>query len=83
MLNTKTAVVTGAGHFPGIGSQIALDLLMQGYNVAIISRSIDAEWYQKLSLYSNLFLFIGDITDDKTQQNFLKETINLCAKRLS
>ena len=77
MLNTKTAVVTGAGHFPGIGSQIALDLLMQGYNVAIISRSIDAEWYQKLSLYSNLFLFIGDITDDKTQQNFLKETINL------
>jgi len=77
MSNAKTAIITGAGHFPGIGSQIALDLLVQGHNVAIISRSIDAEWYQTLSKHSNLLLFTGDITDDNTQKNFLKETINL------
>jgi len=77
MFKIQTAMVTGAGHFPGIGSQIALDLLIQGCNVAIISRSIDAEWYRLLPKYSNLLLYVGDITDRNTQKNFLKSTIDL------
>lgn len=77
MSKFTTAIVTGAGHLPGIGSQIALDLLIQGCNVAIISRSIDAEWYRLSSQYSNLLLYVGDITDRVTQRNFLKNTIEL------
>ena len=70
----KTAIVTGAGHHPGIGSQVALDFLTAGHNVAIISRSFDSFWQQLTEQYSaNLLLYRGDISDQRTQQNFLNQ----------
>jgi 7-alpha-hydroxysteroid dehydrogenase len=76
MKDTFTAIVTGAGHFPGIGSQTALDLLQTGHNVAIISRSIDNEWYHLLDQYhDSLLLFLGDITDNHVQTKFLDTVI--------
>lgn len=73
----KTAIITGAGHVPGIGSQTAIDLLDKNTNVAIISRSIDNFWYDlQKQKPDNLCLFEGDITNAKVQHNFLDIVIS-------
>jgi NAD(P)-dependent dehydrogenase (short-subunit alcohol dehydrogenase family) len=72
----KTAIVTGAGHFTSIGSQTALDLLYQGNNVAIISRSIDSKWQTYKNQFNDqLLIFFGDITVADVQQNFLNSVL--------
>lgn len=76
MIIPKTAAITGAGHYPGIGSQVALDLLESGNNVAIISRTFDSFWYRLTEKYKEtLVLYTGDISDQHIQKDFLS-TIN-------
>lgn len=64
--------ITGAGHFPGIGSAVALQLLKNNKKVVINSRNIDDIWYDYKKQYNdNLQIVKGDITDPKIQDEFL------------
>ena len=72
----KTWIITGAGHFPGIGACLAQHMLEQGNRVAINSRSFDPEWYQLKETYTqNLLMISGDITCKHTQTHLVEQTV--------
>jgi NAD(P)-dependent dehydrogenase (short-subunit alcohol dehydrogenase family) len=69
-------LITGAGHFPGIGSEVAVQLLTGGKNVAVNSRQFDESWSNLLQLYpDNLILFAADITDPAQQKEFIQQAV--------
>jgi 3-oxoacyl-[acyl-carrier protein] reductase len=72
----KVFVITGAGHFPGMGSAIAEYLINQGCYVAINSRNIDDRWYDIQKEFPNTLTIVkGDITDQAIQNRLLSETL--------
>jgi ketoreductase RED2 len=73
----KTYIITGAGHFPGLGSSTALKLLQRGNNVAINSRSFDSQWTDLAKQYDQQLLIVaGDIADQSVQQQLIQQTVN-------
>ena len=73
-MNTKTIIVTGSGHFPGIGSAIALRFLQLGHNVAVISRSFDSQWAEHQTQNpEHLMLIATDITHAKNQDQIIDQ----------
>jgi ketoreductase RED2 len=73
----KTYIVTGAGHFPGLGSSTALKLLERGNNVAINSRTFDDKWTELAQQYSQQLLIVpGDIADQSVQQQLVDSTMH-------
>lgn len=64
--------ITGAGHFSGIGSAVALQLLKNDKKVVINSRNIDAIWYDYKKQFGNKLQIVkGDITNPEIQDEFL------------
>lgn len=72
--NNKVYIVTGAGHSPGIGFQIAHDLLSNGANVIVNSRTFSNEW--SVAKYPNLHLLAGDITNVDVQKSIIKYAVD-------
>ncbi|NDH09605.1 MAG: SDR family oxidoreductase [Gammaproteobacteria bacterium] len=69
--------ITGAGHFSGIGSAVALHLLKNNNNVVINSRTIDKAWYDYKNYFGdNLQIVKGDITDTNIQNKFISYVYN-------
>lgn len=65
---SKTIIITGAGHFPGIGAETSKYLLDQGHTLVINSRSFDPIWHLHKKIYNDrLELVAGDVTDSKVQ----------------
>jgi NAD(P)-dependent dehydrogenase (short-subunit alcohol dehydrogenase family) len=74
---SKVYLITGAGHFPGIGSCLAEYLLHTDQCVVINSRSFDQKWSDlKKSYPNNLRIVEGDITDSQIQDKFIKTAID-------
>ena len=48
---SKTYIITGAGHFPGLGANSAKYFLEKGHNVVVNSRSFDNDWDELNKLY--------------------------------
>lgn len=75
-LKERTVIITGAGHFPGMGSQTALDLLDAGAQVVVNSRSIDTEWEVIKQRYTDSLLIVpGDISSCEFQQSLIQKTL--------
>jgi NAD(P)-dependent dehydrogenase (short-subunit alcohol dehydrogenase family) len=73
----KVYLITGAGHFPGIGSCLAEYLLEHDHNVVINSRTFDSEWQEIQSQYSEqLRIVAGDITDPAVQDHMISNAID-------
>jgi 3-oxoacyl-[acyl-carrier protein] reductase len=73
----KTHLITGAGHFPGIGSQTALDLLESGDAVSICSRSFDSTWSELEKIHTGrINLYPGDIRSVSVQQSWIQDTLD-------
>jgi ketoreductase RED2 len=73
----KTYIITGAGHFPGIGSSTALKLIKEKNNVVVNSRSFDDQWHEiKKQFPDQIILACGDIADVDTQQTLVDLAIN-------
>lgn len=73
---SKVYLITGAGHFPGIGSCSAEHLLITGQCVVINSQNIDSRWDELKNQYpDNLRIVKGDITDSIVQDKFISEAI--------
>jgi NAD(P)-dependent dehydrogenase (short-subunit alcohol dehydrogenase family) len=74
---SKVYVITGAGHFPGVGACLAEHLLRTGHSVAINSRTFDARWAELHNEYpNNLVIVPGDITDPSIQDTLITTAIN-------
>ena len=71
---SKVFIITGAGHFPGIGSETAVTLLEQGHCVVVNSRSFDPTW-QNFDP-AQLRLVPGDITDPTIQDLVIKTAVD-------
>jgi ketoreductase RED2 len=73
----KTYIITGAGHFPGIGSSTALKLIKEKNNVVVNSRSFDDQWHEiKKQFPDQIILACGDIADVDTQQTLVDLAID-------
>jgi ketoreductase RED2 len=73
----KTYIITGAGHFPGIGSSTALKLIKEKNNVVVNSRSFDDQWHEiKEQFPDQIILACGDIADVDTQQTLVNLAID-------
>ncbi len=72
----KVFLVTGAGHFPGVGSSVAVALLSRGDRVIVNSRSFDNKWSDIQEDYQDrLMLMPGDITQNHTRQQIVQDAI--------
>lgn len=77
----KVYLITGAGHFPGIGSCLAEQLLEQDQYLVINSRSLDDKWTDLKNRYSdNVCFVLGDITDPAVQDKFISTAIDTWGK---
>jgi NAD(P)-dependent dehydrogenase (short-subunit alcohol dehydrogenase family) len=73
----RTHLITGAGHFPGIGSQLAVDLIELGDNVSICSRSFDTKWDELATAYPNqVHLLAGDLQNETVQQIWIQSVLD-------
>lgn len=73
----KTYIITGAGHFPGIGSGTATRLLKDGNSIVVNSRTFDDRWHQLKEAFSEQILLIaGDISESETQHRLVQETVD-------
>lgn len=73
----KVYLITGAGHFPGIGSCLAERLLTTNQCVIVNSRKFDNRWAELQTQYpNNLRIVVGDITDPATQDEFISTAIS-------
>jgi len=73
----KVFLITGGGHFPGIGSAIAVKLLETGNAVAVVSRSFDPEWNEYQNKFSDdLLLISADITNAEVQDQIIASTVS-------
>jgi NAD(P)-dependent dehydrogenase (short-subunit alcohol dehydrogenase family) len=78
---SKVYIITGAGHFPGVGADLAEHLLRTGHCVAINSRSFDDRWTMLADQYpKNLAITIGDITDPQIQDMLITSAVNTWGK---
>jgi len=76
-MKNKTHLITGAGHFPGIGSQLAIDLIELGDRVSICSRKFDERWHELAeSNPDQIHLLAGDISDEHTQDLWIKSVLD-------
>jgi 3-oxoacyl-[acyl-carrier protein] reductase len=73
----KVYLITGAGHFPGIGSCTAEYLLKENNYVVINSRTFDENWIDIKQKYSDrLQIVVGDITQPDIQNEFINTAID-------
>jgi len=73
----KVYLITGAGHFPGIGSCTAEYLLKENHNVVINSRTFDETWIEIKQKYNDrLQIVVGDITDPDIQNKFISTALD-------
>jgi NAD(P)-dependent dehydrogenase (short-subunit alcohol dehydrogenase family) len=70
----KVYIVTGAGHFPGIGSSIATVLASQ-HRVIVNARTFDSKWTDISQQNSDLILVPGDVRDTQVQINMIDQAI--------
>ena len=76
MNHRKTYIVTGAGHFPGIGSEIALTLA-KDHCVVVNSRSFDNQWQQLADLNpEQILLCSGDVTNAVDQRRLIDTALS-------
>ena len=75
---SKVFIITGAGHFPGIGSETAVTLIEQGHCVVVNSRSFDSKWQDVNP--TNVRLVPGDITNPTIQDLVIKTAIDTWGK---
>jgi len=76
-MSIKTHLITGAGHFPGIGSQLAMDLIELGDNVSICSRSFDTRWHELAESKPNqVHLLAGDIQNETIQKIWIQSVLD-------
>ena len=69
-------LVTGAGHFPGIGANTAKKALELGNKVIVSSREVSSEWSRLIAEYDKSVTIVqGDIKDITVQQR-LEEVVN-------
>lgn len=65
----KTYIITGGGHFPGLGSSTAVQLLERGDAVVVNSRRFDTAWSEYENKYpQRLELVYGDISEVSVQE---------------
>jgi NAD(P)-dependent dehydrogenase (short-subunit alcohol dehydrogenase family) len=77
MNKVKVYVITGGGHFPGIGSCLAEKLLTQQHKVVVNSRTFDSRWTELAAKFpDNLCMVPGDITDPEIQHRLLETAMN-------
>jgi NAD(P)-dependent dehydrogenase (short-subunit alcohol dehydrogenase family) len=73
----KVYLITGAGHFPGMGSCLAEHLLRTGQRVVVNSRSFDDRWHELAVEFSDsLVLVAGDITNSDAQDSMVRTAID-------
>jgi NAD(P)-dependent dehydrogenase (short-subunit alcohol dehydrogenase family) len=73
----KVYLITGAGHFPGIGSCLAEKLLTSGQCVVVNSRKFDLKWTELQEQYPDSVRIVsGDITDSDVQDLFVSTAIS-------
>ena len=72
----KVYIVTGAGHFPGIGSGIAQALVNNQNQVIVSGRNFDAAWVELSQQNPDVLLITGDIRDKQTQHNIIDTAID-------
>ncbi|NJL87589.1 MAG: SDR family oxidoreductase [Leptolyngbyaceae cyanobacterium SM1_1_3] len=73
---SKTAIITGGAQ--GIGKGIALNLLTQGWNVAIadIDSEAGADCIKEFELFSDAVIFCQtDVTDEISVQSFVDQSV--------
>ena len=73
----KVCIITGAGK--GIGREVAQLFYSEGAAVALITRNMDDLRSLKKELMfddSRVLLYSGDVSDEETVKNFVKESIN-------
>jgi NAD(P)-dependent dehydrogenase (short-subunit alcohol dehydrogenase family) len=78
---SKTIVITGAGHFPGIGASTAKHLLDLGHTVIVNSRSFDLTW-EELSTTNKhkVKLVQGDVTDSAVQTQLIESALAMTSR---
>ena len=73
----KTFLITGAGHFPGLGSSVAMRLLQQGHNVVMNSRSFDPAWQREIDRHAaRIKIVTGDISDRSVQDSMIAAALD-------
>ena len=73
----KVYIITGAGHFPGIGSCTAEHLVKTGNCVVVNSRSFDDRWTELVSEYpDSIALVAGDISEETVQDKLIATAID-------
>ena len=76
-LKNKVAIITGAGK--GIGKETAILFSKLGCKLALISRTEDDLFHLSKELNideKNIFIMVGDVSFEKTVQNFVLQTYN-------
>lgn len=71
----KVYLVTGAGHFPGIGSNIA-HALSTDHCVLVNARNFDSTWHDLMLANDNIKLVVGDVRDTQVQSNMINTAID-------
>ena len=72
----KTVIITGAGHFPGIGADTAHYLLQRSFTVILNSRSWDKQWLDLTHDHPNLELITGDIRHKQIQTTIIHRALD-------
>ncbi len=73
---SRIFLITGAGHFPGIGSSTAMLMLERKDCVVVNSRSFDQKWQDLIQQYpGQVILVSGDITDDRVRREIVSQAI--------
>lgn len=71
----KVYLITGAGHFPGIGSNLA-KILADQHCVVVNARRFDNAWYQLQNQNVKVRLVAGDVRNTQIQIDMIDTAIN-------